>query len=346
MGMRSGWRAWVDDDFVDKDTLSKRLVEPDPWEPVESLTVTLRNRDVDEIELEAPVDDTVDVSEPYDLVDEPTVDVRSEAGSYDGTEEVPPDWDEPEPMVDADSDLSESLYPPDNSVTDLSLELKIGELLVHVSPMAKQQREHCLELLKACGLGILRRLLPWLRDRTWNGTQLQLFLELRKHWGAKANVRWWETFLWSEAQQRWMPRYQRETLTLSHARVLVKWRSHYTVKDVIDNEWYWDWDSSAPWESGIRSFADFAVFRAGIPHNENWREYLVRRDDRSTLEIDQCLDPTFAPFMLPSYAEQYGLSTKTDPWPQAWELVEARAHALGGDVAHAWYETVNGSTNA
>ena len=63
-------------------------------------------------------------------------------------------------MVDAASDLSESLYPPDDSITDFSLDLKIGELLLRVEPIDEEQRLDCLELLKEFGLGRLRHILP------------------------------------------------------------------------------------------------------------------------------------------------------------------------------------------
>ena len=258
-------------------------------------------------------------------------------------------WDEPEPTVDAVSDLSESLYPPDDTVTDLSLELKIGELLVRVGSINEEEHAQCLELLKACGVGRLRHMLPWLRDRTWRGAQLRLFLEFRKHWESNANVRWWETFLWSEYEQCWMPRYQPGTLTLDHVRQLTLRRSNRAVYDVIDDEWFQEWDAYAPWELGVRSFADFALFRAGIPAQDDWREYLVREDRRDALEAAQCLDPTFVPFMLPSFVEQYRLRAllfaETDPWPRATELARERAAREGGDLARGWHDVLSGGTD-
>ena len=345
MGTQSGWQEWVGEDFVDN--VTHLPAEPDPWEPSKPPIQIREDHGVPQSDLRATAHDLTDQSDPYVLVDDEPGVYMPESEWSDSSVEISSDWDEPEPMVDAASDLSESLYPPDNSITDVSLDLKIGELLLQVEPIDEEQRVHCLGLLKEYGLGRLRRLLPWLCDRTWHGAQLRLFLEFRKHWESKANAHWWEAFLWTEREQRWMPAYQRGTLTLHHSRALVHWRSQCEAIDVIDNEWFWDWESFAPWELGVRSFADFALFRAGIPAENDWRKYLVRQDERTGFEIAQCLDPTFAPFMLPSFTEQYGLPpmlyTETHPWPRASELAHKRANEIGGDLACAWYDILSGS---
>ena len=347
MGKRKGWQVWVGEDFVDHDTHSEPLVEPDPWESGESSIQT--RRDFGDSYLQAPHDEVIDPGTLYQSAERLSAPVRDEPDWSDGTVEIPFEWDEPDPVVDAASDLSESLYPPDDSVTNLSLELKIGELLMQVKPIDEEQRAECMELLRACGLSRLRYMIPWLGDQNWRGEKLRLFLKFRKLWESKSNMRWWESFLWSEREQCWMPRYQRGTLTLDHTRELIQRRSHYPATNLIEDEWLWDWDAFAPWEMGVRSFASFAVFRAGIPPRDDWRQYLVRQDDRCTLEIAQCLDPTFAPFMLPSFAQQYGLaapiSTETDPWPRASEVAWERAQAPGGGIAHAWYDILSGSVN-
>ena len=349
MDNRDGRQVWVGEDFADHDTHSEPLVEPDPWESGESTDQTRQDFEKYDSYLHAAPDEAIDSSRLDEPADLPSVPVRDEADWSEGTVEVAYDWDEPEPVVDAVSDLSESLYPPDDSVTNLSLELKIGELLRQVKPIDEEQREECTELLRACGLGRLRYMIPWLANRTWHGEELRLFLGFREHWESKSNMHWWESFLWSEREQCWMPRYQRGTLTLDHTRELIQRRSHYTASNVIADEWLRDWNSFAPWELGVRSFASFAVFRAGVPAGDDWREYLGRQDGRSTLETAQCLDPTFAPFMLPSFAQQYRLaapiSTDTDPWPRASEAAWERAQALGGDFAHAWYDILSGSMN-
>lgn len=117
--------------------------------------------------------------------------------------------------------------------------------------------------------------------------------------------------------------------------------------DVIENGWFQDWESFAPWELGVRSFADFALYRAEVPTEVDWRKYLIRQDRRTGLEIEQCLDPTYAPFMLPSFTEQYELPPmvfiETHPWPRALELAHMRANEIGGDLARAWYDILSGT---
>lgn len=349
MGKRNGLQTWINDDFVDYDARSEPPIEPDPWESSEAPNPTDQDWGMRQSQVLTHPEETIDSGTLSNSADEPDMLPRDATDSSNRAVEITYDWDDPEPVVDASSDLSESLYPPDDSVTDLSLELKIGELLMRIKPLGKQQRAACTDLLRECGLRRLRYMIPWLSDRTWDGDELRLFLEFRKHWESKPNMHWWECFLWSQREQGWMPRYQRGTLTLGHCHELIQRRSQCTASDVIDNEWLWDWNSVAPWETGVHSFASFAVFRAGVPAGDNWRDYLVRQDDRCELEIAQCLDPTYAPFMIPSFAQQYRLatasSTEMDPWPLASEAVWERAQALGGDFERAWHDLLSGSMN-
>lgn len=228
-----------------------------------------------------------------------------------GASDLPSDWVEPDPSSDASSEFSESLYPPDETITEISCELKIGELLTRIGPITEEQRSRCHDVLGDCGIGRLRRWIPWLGRQAWGGAMLQLFLEFRRHW--EANMRWWETFRWDHREQEWMPSYQSGTLTLDHGRELVEKRAHCDVAEVIDPAWFPEWEDCAAWELGIRSFASFAVFRAGVPNGDDWQERLVRQDRRTPLEKAQCADDTFAPFMLPTFAQQYGFSRVLGP---------------------------------
>ena len=331
---QSAWNRWVDKDFVGADT--KSIFESDPWEQDDSHTWISQGH------LTKYPDPNVAKKNARHL---DWVKDGSENAWSDASLDMRSSWDEPEPTVDTDSKLSTSLYPPDTSITDLSLELKIGEFLMHVKPISDQQFAHCLDLLKACGVARLRHILPWIRSRTWCGAQLRLFLEVHRHWESRTNVHWWETFLWSDREQRWMPRYQRGTLTLNHIYQLVQSRSGCAARDVINERWFEDWENYAVWELGVPSFANFAVFRAGIRDQENWREYLIREDRRSQLEIAQFMDGTFAPFMLPSFRDQYKQShvplEEGDPWPELTEFVQQRAAAVGGDLAHAWRDALS-----
>lgn len=55
---------------------------------------------------------------------------------------------------------------------------------------------------------------------------------------------------------------------------------------------------------------------------------------RTLVEVAQCADGSFAPFMLPSFAQQYGcpraLPTGHDPWPDVTEIERGKAAAVGG----------------
>jgi len=324
---------WTDIDFIDGDLKPVPMAESDPWGSTESHS----NREVR-------------ASSPIGFEDfDPTE--HDSWGVEDLAEEEPEDpwsdtpaWAEPEPTVDASSELGESLYPPDNTITDLSRELNIDELLNAAIPSTENQRARCYELLCTFSTRRLRYLIPWLRKRAWCGTKLLLFLDFRVLWELPRNMRWWENFCWSDHQEVWIPRYISSTLTLDHAGELVERRRQRALEDIIDRTWLEDWDDSAAWEAGIRSFASFAVFRAGVPEGQDWRELLFPRDQRSILEVKQCEDDTYAPFMLPSLVRQYKcprmLSSTTELWKDITDLAHRNAATLGDDRTRAWQETM------
>ena len=303
MGGQGELRGWVEDDFVDAAS-AEPLVESDPWDPNAALTSESARQSH---ESEAPTADEPEVDSAWDFAEE-LADVDQGDRWSSGAFDPPSDWAEPDPTIDASSELSESLYPPDPTITDISRDLKIGELLARIESITEEQHDRCHEVLSACGIRRLRRWIPWLRNRDWCGAKLQLFLEFRCHWDTQANARWWETFWWDRREQEWMPRYQSGTLTLDHCRELVDNRAHCAVTDVIDPDWFAEWEECAAWALGVQSFASFAVFRAGIPDGDDWLQRLSRQDLRTPLDKAQCADGTYAPFMLPSFAQQYGLS--------------------------------------
>ena len=58
-----------------------------------------------------------------DFVDE-LIDIEPDERWLDSAFDAPSDWAKPDPTVGASSDLSESLHPPDNSITDISHKLR------------------------------------------------------------------------------------------------------------------------------------------------------------------------------------------------------------------------------
>lgn len=330
-------RSWVEDDFVET-TSPQPLDETDPWDPrlpVAQSQAALSHREQMGYEPGA-TRATLGSHAAWDYEDElATVDPGEQWSEV--ALEPPSDWVEPDPTIDASSELSEALYPPDESITDISRELKIRELLARIEPITSEQRARCHGLLAACGIGRLRRWIPWLGNRHWSGPELQLFLEFRRHWESSANVRWWETFRWDCFQQEWMPSYQSGALTLDHGRELVERRAHCAVRDVVDPVWLAEWEAHAVWELGVRSFASFAVLRANVGDDGDWQEHLARPDERTPMEAAQCADLSFAPFMLPSYAQQYGfsgvLSTGLASRPEMVDTARRKAAMASGDLA-------------
>ena len=346
------WQGLARESFVDPDAYLESLPESDPWgESVPDAADSKRDEQLPEdTAIDAPIPKEPDASTNGNLVDPKWL-----LDPYEGSE-LPdkedfgqPDWDEPEPLVDADTNLSESLYPADESVTDMSLQLKIGEALAQVAPISNEQYDRSSAWLRACGVARLRRILPWLRNQTWSGTQLCLFLEFRNFWESPENEHLWESFFWSEHLHRWMPRYNKGYLSLDHVRELVQNRSHCTPQEVIDEDWFQDWEDFAVWKLGIRSFASFAAFRASLQPFENWRDHLYRRDNRTELEIAQWMDQTYEPFMLPSCRDQFHAHSQQPPEVGLWWDVEESIHrtaaALGGDFTLACERVLTGLPN-
>ena len=217
------------------------------------------------------------------------------------------DWDEPTPTAEAQSELSEALYPVDPDITDLTVELRIGDFLTQVVPIEPDQYDQCAALLRSYSVGRLRQLIPWFRQYEWSGITLLALLEFRRHWESVRNMDWWENFLWDEGQQQWMPLYQPSALSWEAAIELVRNRDGLAPHQVIDPRWYEDWCRRRVWEMdvGLSSFAGFAYFRSGLLPTEPWLHKLAKQDRRTAVERAECDDATFVPFMLPSIVAQY-----------------------------------------
>lgn len=128
-------------------------------------------------------------------------------------------------------------------------------------------------------------------------------LEFRRFWELPSNVHLWEGF-W-QVHGEWLPLYQSSTLSWEQALALVKNRLGLSPSQVIDTAWCRDWNNHNVWEMGIGTFAAFSLFRSALPQGDHWLEHLAQVDDRNAIEIAQCNDETFAPFLLPSISAQY-----------------------------------------
>lgn len=180
------------------------------------------------------------------------------------------DWDEPEPLAEADSDLKEPLYSSDNTVTGRSHVFKIDELISRVKPMSETQRQEIDALLKDFSIKRLRRWLPWLRKRDWSGRSLLLFLQFRKVW--ESERRYWEYSFWHRGLKCWYPTYHPNNLNRDATYKLIQNRLDCTPEAVINEDWFEEWKYSALWARGFPSFASFAVLRAEF--DEKWRDHV------------------------------------------------------------------------
>lgn len=200
-------------------------------------------------------------------------------------------WDEPEPQAEANSELNERLYPPDNDVTDLSRVLKISELISRIKPITNEQQRGITALLKEFSVKHLRSWLPWLHKQKWSGHSLLLFLQFRNIWDSDCNRRWWEYSFWHPGLECWYPTYSRNNLTRYAMYRLIQRRLHRSPNcgpnEVINEDWFEEWNSFALYTRGFPSFASFAVFRAKFDDGKEWRQYVDVSDDVEEDEDDE-----------------------------------------------------------
>ncbi|MCY4312835.1 MAG: hypothetical protein OXD44_03900 [Gammaproteobacteria bacterium] len=327
--------GWADDDFFNDDLDSKIPMELDPWDIPEEDGSASSNPS-EELSRESP-DSEDAITESWDYEDFQDYEFDEQWYGYLTGADIS---NEPAPIAEADNKLSETKYPKDESITNLSWELKIGEFLACLEPCTPEQHARCLELFRAYSVSRLCHLLPWMRQYVWDGQKLQFFLEFRNYWEASRNIEWWEIIFWDFRSQSWIPTYDKSTLTYDQTWELLKKRAKKSVSQVIDRKWILEWEKFAMWEYGIRSFAQYALLRSDISRIDHIWEYLKRDDRRTPLEIAQCRDPVYAPFMLPSERRQYAcpniVASYNDPWPEVTDRARRMAETFGGDLTRAW----------
>ena len=300
--------SWHQDDFIDAATAPPS--EDDPWDPQHRPVFGLPPADaatkpshtVSRAYTDAANDSDDDSSsnllllleeaEGAETLDEPSVDDIEFSR-----------FDEPQPELSATSVLRDDLYPPDHSINNFTLELKLDSLLATLA-LEPAELDACRTILKSESYDIsrLRKLLPWLAAQQWSAGSLLLFLEFRRTWESPCNVRWWE---WHYGPY---PFYDYHTLTWIATYDLVHHRSHCRPNEVIDESWFHDWEEFEIWRHGVISFAAFAVLRSSITERECWLDHVFPCDRRSHIEMIECRDPTYSPFSLLSVIRQYGLS--------------------------------------
>ena len=191
------------------------------------------------------------------------------------------EWDEPEPLAKANSELNERLYPPDNDLTGLSRVLKINELISRIKPITDEQRMRIATLLGEFSINRLQSRLPWLCKQDWSGRSLLLFLQFRNIWDSNCSRRWWEYSFWHPGLECWYPTYSRNNLAWDATYGLIQQRLRCAPDEVINEDWFDEWNSLALWARGFPSFASFAVLRARFGDTEEWREYIDPHNNRN-----------------------------------------------------------------
>ena len=198
-------------------------------------------------------------------------------------------YDEPEPLAEYASGLRERLYAPDGDISELSQKIRIDEFIASIDDATEIHQSQIAELLRDCSAARLRRWLPWLRDQYWTGHSLLLFLEFRlNHW--QENPQWWESSFWSSWLGHWWAESGPGVLSLDATYALVHDRINYSPDEVIDETWLKDWDDFAAWRLGVSSFANYAVFRAGLDDGDDWRNLLRKNAEASLAEESNSTD--------------------------------------------------------
>ncbi len=191
--------------------------------------------------------------------------------SWQDTDSI--DWDEPEPLAEYDSELRQPIYSMDDDDDgSLRIELRIDEWLAKLDTISAVERCLMVELLNEIGYGRMGWWLSWLDKQQWTNETLLLFLRFRAHWESRPH--WWEYSYWSWRAHCWYPTRSRYSLSWDGTYELVHRRLDCRPDEIIDETWLGDWLDMALWRHGFRSFASFAIFRAGFESGNNWMQQI------------------------------------------------------------------------
>ncbi len=222
-----------------------------------------------------------------DFLDNPPLDEMSILLEleYQSLESQPKDFvseselipDEPEPLAEYDSELSEPLYEiSDDGIDDRARELRIDQLVAFVYDASHEQRTQIAEMLRKFSNAKLRNWLMWLRNKEWTGNSLLLFLGFFNQW--YENSQWWEYWYW-DRRLGWLPGFSRHILTRDEAYQWIQRFPHCRPSELIDASWFEDWELFEVWRYGFDSFVAFARFRSDFDDREEWRRHLGMGDE-------------------------------------------------------------------
>ncbi len=307
---RNGWLAAVHRAFTWLETLMgimPRQAESETGsaDSLENLpTETIMDIDVSVSAGGHYLDEGLDVVEPevQMAIDENLF--LDDSLQHEGFPAGPDDYDEPEPLAEYDGKLADPLYKPEIDDGNLVRNLSIDEIIASAEDATDGQRDRIARALSEYSSRKLSNLLRWLKGKVWTGHALLLFLEFRILWNE--NSHWKESYFWSEQLCDWCLSPRPAVLRRSDCYLLVNARLHCTPDEVIDEEWFEDWDRFALWEHGFLSFASFALFRAQLEDGD-WQILLKSKSkivpgisqESGFLDTYDLIEANALSFMLP-----------------------------------------------
>ena len=180
--------------------------------------------------------------------------------------------DEPEPIAEYDSELSDPLHELDEATTDLTIAIKVNEWLSTVEEMDEDQRQEITDILLDFKIERLRSWLPWLREKTWTGYTLLLFLQFRAYYDENPEL--WKRLKWNSKAKTWKWVEDHYSLSRDDSYLLMERKEHFGRDEIVAIEWCEDYDcldAQVLREQGFLSLADFAVYRSQFHIGEDWR---------------------------------------------------------------------------
>ncbi len=196
----------------------------------------------------------------------------------------------PEPVEEFDSERRQAYFDLGAAeAVDIKWRLLINELIAALGAVKDTLGADISELLwNFCYRRSYR--LTWLKQQAWGSDSLLRFLEFLDCW--ESNPDWWETYFYDRRLAAWRPTWNRSSLSLDSCYSLIQLRHGYTAEEVIDPEWFEDWQKFELWVQGYPSFVSFAIFRAGLRSNDDWRRRIewIRRHEESAEQFDDYLE--------------------------------------------------------
>ena len=206
----------------------------------------------------------------YELDDDLETDLELSLDEFEDDTEV---LDEPEPFAEYDSELADPLYEPSDYYGVSGLEIRLDHFISRVRLSETEQLEAIRSILSGFSSARLSNWLSWLETKEWNDRNLLLFLEFRELWDS--NPDWWERWTWIRRRGPRTTHTNASVLNRDSTYDLIQSRLECEPDEIIDSTWFDEWDYYAMWKHGFYSFASFAMFRAQIKDDEDWKRLVT-----------------------------------------------------------------------